>query len=181
MQNNNSIDDDDDDDEENTSVEEEDNNDSNNHRRHHHHHHPPPNLVNVTALQAQIVTLQNKVQELQTTLEQMTAKHGRQQAVWRRQKQNAMLTNQKLQAGLTTVCAVRDDLKQQLTVQRAITHEARQQAAQAAAAVRRDETMHRTKDALLDYYRKLSKLTGYQNMGKEIRNLENALAGKKYS
>ena len=89
----------------------------------------------------------------------------------------AMETHQEsLRDGLVRLSVTRDAFKSRWKEQIQVNKELHEQLAVEQARWRREETRRAKEEQLLDLYRKLSKLTGYQQMGKEIRNLEAELA-----
>eukprot|EP00977_Amphora_coffeiformis_P009004 scaffold2043_cov166-Amphora_coffeaeformis.AAC.3 len=81
-----------------------------------------------------------------------------------------------LREGLLRLSVTRDTFKSRWKEQIQINKELHEQLAVEQARWRREEVRRAKEEQLLDLYRKLSKLTGYQQMGKEIRNLEAELA-----
>lgn len=81
-----------------------------------------------------------------------------------------------LRDGLARLSVSRDIFKSRWKDQIQVNKELHEQLAVEQARWRREEARQAKELQLLDLYRKLSKLTGYQQMGKDIRNLEAELA-----
>ena len=89
----------------------------------------------------------------------------------------AMETQQEsLREGLLRLSVTRDTFKSRWKEQIQVNKELHEQLAVERARWRREEVRRAKEEQLLDLYRKLSKVTGYQQMGKDIRHLEAELA-----
>ena len=117
-----------------------------------------------------VVSLRQQIATLQTQLDTARRDHKAMQV-------DLEADRHQFRAAIQRVAARRDTFKAQYQQQVAVNHALHEAVAVAGKATRQAQAVAERTQHLLQLYRKLSKLTGYQQLGKEIRAAEAALEG----